>query len=65
MRTDDVIAHFGSRKAVEEALDVSQAAISQWKKRGKVPKLRALEVERLTKRKLRFDPHAYDSERVA
>lgn len=59
MRYEDVIHFFGNREAAAAGLQVSQSALSQWKKAGKIPKLRALEMELKSNRRLRYDPAAY------
>lgn len=40
---------FGSQKAIADALGITESAVSQWFKAGKVPPARALEIVRLTK----------------
>lgn len=40
---------FGSQSALAEALDLTPMAVSNWKKRGKIPVGRAIQIERLTK----------------
>jgi hypothetical protein len=45
MKLDDAIAHFGSRRALAEALKISQAAIAQWE--GEVPPLRQYQIREL------------------
>lgn len=40
---------FGSQKAIADTLGVTESAVSQWFRAGKVPAVRALELVRLTK----------------
>lgn len=40
---------FGSQKAIADALGISESAVSQWFKAGKVSPARALEIVRITK----------------
>jgi DNA-binding transcriptional regulator YdaS (Cro superfamily) len=57
MRTSDVIDYFGSKSAVAVALEISPSAVSQW---GEiVPPLSAVEIERASKGRLKFDPKLY------
>lgn len=49
--------HFGTQQAIADALDISVAAVSQWK--DLVPPLRAAELQEITHGKLTFDPSAY------
>lgn len=53
MRKQDVIKHFGSQKAVAEALGVSEAAISAWD--DEIPRGRAFELQVITGGKLRVN----------
>jgi DNA-binding transcriptional regulator YdaS (Cro superfamily) len=54
MRTQDAISHFGSQAALAVALGIKQQSVQDW---GEiVPKLRQLQLERLTKGKLKADP---------
>lgn len=46
MLKKDVIAHFGSGRAVAQALGISEEAVYQWGER--VPARRAYEIERIT-----------------
>lgn len=57
MLTKSVIEHFGSRLKVARALGIQKAAVYKWGEM--VPPLRAAQLERLTGRKLRFDPDQY------
>lgn len=53
MKTKDVLAHFGTQEAVGNALGISQAAVAQWG--DDVPMLRAYELERITRGKLKVE----------
>jgi len=53
----DVLAHFKSQAEVAKALAISAQAVSNWGTR--VPPLRAAQLHRLTRGKLRFDPDEY------
>ena len=55
MKIDNVIKHFGSQVAAATALGVTQPTISNWKSRGKIPKLQQLRIEHITSGKLRAD----------
>jgi DNA-binding transcriptional regulator YdaS (Cro superfamily) len=53
MKINNVIKHFGSQAAAASALGVTQPTISNWKTRGKIPKLQQLRIEHITSGKLR------------
>ena len=57
MLKSDVIAYYESPSRVAQALGISSAAVSQW--RECVPPLRAAQLQKLTRGKLRFDPADY------
>jgi DNA-binding transcriptional regulator YdaS (Cro superfamily) len=42
-----IISHFGSHANLARALDVSRAAVSQWRVDG-IPAARAIDIEKLT-----------------
>lgn len=54
MKTETVIEYFKTKTALANALDVSKQAISEWKEI--VPFSRQLQIERLTKGKLKAMP---------
>lgn len=54
----DAIKHFGNKAKLAEALGVNRSAITNWKG-DLVPKVRAYELERLTKGRLRFNNDLY------
>lgn len=51
MKTSDVLLHFGNKSKVSKALGITKSAISQWG--DVVPKLRAYEIEIVTKGELK------------
>lgn len=55
MKVDDLIKHFGSTRAIQDALGVTKSAVSQWRAAG-VPALRQYQIQALTKGKLRATP---------
>lgn len=57
MTYDDLIQHFKTQRAVAETLGLTQPSISDWKERG-VPHLRQIQIETITRGKLRADPEA-------
>jgi transcriptional repressor of cell division inhibition gene dicB len=60
MQTQAVISWFnGNQSAVARALGVGKAAVSKWKKTGRIPPLHAARIERLTGGALKFDPNQY------
>jgi DNA-binding transcriptional regulator YdaS (Cro superfamily) len=58
MRLSDAVSHFGTQQKLAEALGMSQGSISSWD-REKIPFARALQVEKLTKGRLRVDMTLY------
>lgn len=46
---DALLKAFGSQKAIADTLGITESAVSQWFKAGRVPPARALEIVRLTK----------------
>jgi hypothetical protein len=62
MRFSDVLVHFkGRRVDIARALNITPGAVSLWGEL--VPPRRAAELEKLTKRKLKFDPAVYQVDR--
>lgn len=60
MHTDVVISWFnGNQSAVARTLGVGKAAVSKWKKAGRIPPLHAARLEKLTGGALKFDPDQY------
>lgn len=63
MKKSDVLNYFGGQSAVATTLGTSAAAISKWHEI--IPKVRAYELEKLTKGKLKFDPSLYQKSQNA
>lgn len=57
MLTASVIEYFGRQVDVAKALGIGRAAV--WKWGEMVPPLRAAQIDRLTRGKLKFDPSQY------
>lgn len=59
MQKTDAIQHFGSQKKLAEALGMkSQSAVSEWPEM--VPLGRALQIEKITRGKLKVDLSTYE-----
>lgn len=54
MTKSDAVKYFGSTSSLAAALNISQAAVSQWK--DNVPELRAHQLEKLTGGELQANP---------
>lgn len=54
MTFNQVVAHFGSQVAAARALKITKGALQFWRRDG-VPPLRQLQLEELTKGRLRAD----------
>lgn len=50
---DRVITHFGGKYKLANALDVSSSAVSIWVREGKIPPMRAIEIETITNGKFK------------
>jgi hypothetical protein len=61
MKTADVFEYFGSKSAVARELNIGKAAVSKWDKDGLVPPLRAAQLHRKTRGKLKFNPDEYEN----
>ncbi len=59
MQRTELLAVFDSYKDAAHAIGVTLGAVSNWKKTGMVPELRAREFEEVTGGKLKFRPEAY------
>ncbi|CNG69979.1 TPA: Cro/Cl family transcriptional regulator [Yersinia enterocolitica] len=57
MLKKEVIAHFGSQRAVARALGISDAAVSQWK--PVIPEKDAYRLAEVTNGALKFEETAY------
>ncbi|MCA6221911.1 Cro/CI family transcriptional regulator [Photorhabdus antumapuensis] len=58
MFKDDAIKFFGSQRAIAEKLNLSDAAVSQWK--NVIPERAALKLNRITNGKLKYNPELYN-----
>ncbi|MBI6550705.1 Cro/CI family transcriptional regulator [Xenorhabdus lircayensis] len=58
MFKDDVVKFFGSQRVIAEKLNLSDAAISQWKE--VIPERAALKLHRITNGKLKYRPSLYN-----
>jgi len=63
LKTVDAVRHFGSKKAVAEALSVSYQAVAKWPKY--VPERSAYRLQHLTKGVLTIISSVYDKQRKA
>ena len=54
MRKQDVIEHFGSQRAIAEALDISEQAVSAWD--DEIPEGRQFQLQVITGGKLQANP---------
>lgn len=54
MRKQDVIEHFGSQRAIAEALDISEQAVSAWE--DEIPEGRQFQIQIITGGKLVAKP---------
>lgn len=52
------VNHFGTQQKLAEALGISQGSMSSWNP-DRIPLARALQIEKLTKGKLRVDMSVY------
>ncbi len=57
MLKKEVIAHFGSQRAVAKALRISDSAVSQWKEI--IPEKDAYRLEVITSGQLKYDEGSY------
>lgn len=55
MKLDQVVKHFKTQTAAAQALGVTQPTLSNWKKRGFIPAIQQLRIEKVTKGKLKAD----------
>lgn len=63
MSIDEVLSYFKTRAKAAEALGVQTQAIYNWVTADKVPPLRQVQIEKLTRGKLKADPDVYDQKR--
>ncbi len=59
MLKSKAVEHYGSQRAVADALGISESAVAQWK--DLVPPLSAAKLAKRSRGKLKFDPDIYDS----
>ncbi|EBW6363834.1 transcriptional regulator [Salmonella enterica subsp. enterica serovar Oranienburg] len=57
MYKDDVVRYFKKKISVAEALGLSHVAVVKWK--SIIPKLRAMELDKLTNGELKYKPELY------
>lgn len=62
MRLLDAVSHFGTQERLAKALGIEQGSISSWN-RELIPLARALQVEKITKGKLKADLSAYTAKK--
>lgn len=55
MKLEEVIEYFGGKTKTARAVGISQPAVSQWVKVGKVPELMQYKIQVLTKNKLKAE----------
>lgn len=53
MDYDALIAHFGNQVTAAHKLGVTQPTLSNWKARGRIPKLQQLRIQHITRGKLK------------
>ncbi len=59
MTLEQAVKHFGSQIAIRRALKLrSTGAVPYWKRTGKIPPYRQLQIEKLTGGKLKADRNA-------
>lgn len=58
MRLDEAVSHFGTQQKLADALGIKQGSISSWD-RDVIPLARALQIEKITKGKLKADLGLY------
>ena len=61
MKTNDVLTHFGGKRATAEALGLSTQAVQAWK--TIIPQKQAWRIDRLTNGVLKIDEALYDTSR--
>jgi len=55
-----VIKHFGTQAKLAKAINATQPAISNWKKRKRIPALQQLRIEQATGGKIKADRNILD-----
>jgi hypothetical protein len=61
MTPDEFIAHYRTQVEAAEAIGMSQPSISAWLRDGYIPWLRQLQIEKITRGKLRADAAPQDA----
>jgi len=55
MKKVDAVAYFGNESKLARALGITKGAVNQW---GEIiPELRAVKLDTITKRKLKYEPY--------
>ncbi len=62
MKYETAIAFFLTHSALAKALGVKRQAIDQWRVKGKIPILRAYQLQKLTNGKVKADLSIYEPE---
>jgi DNA-binding transcriptional regulator Cro len=57
MNFDELMRHFGTQRAVAEALDFHYQAVNNWMIRGRIPWRSQVRLEKITQGRLRADPY--------
>lgn len=61
MTYDELLAYYGgTQEKVAVGLQCNQSTVSDWSRAGVIPDARQLQIEKLTKKKLRADPGCMD-----
>ncbi len=59
MTPEQAILHFRTQRTLAEKLGLTQPAVANWIKRGRIPDLAQLKIQKLTRGKLKADPEIY------
>lgn len=57
MNFDDLMRQFGTQRAAADALGMKYQAVNNWLRRGHIPWRAQIELERLTRGRLRAEPY--------
>ena len=60
MTYDTALAYYRTGIAIAKALGIKTQAVYQWKKTGRVPELRARQLQQLSRGKVKVDPRVYE-----
>lgn len=63
MKPQDAIKHFGTQKALADALGFNQSAVANWVARDQIPALSQLKIEAISKGKLKADKSIFKKPR--